>query len=264
MEFEYFSPEEYENAFVHFGGIRKKIADLVVSLCGSESMNVLDFLAGHGYLGLEISKTSPSSKVIGFGLPNDVLTHLRLREQMTHPEFISNIDYVSAEGASLPFSEGSFDLVVNFLGLEDLRMTMGLEGVERALSELSNHVSMGGFLQIGVVEYGDTPEEELTKEIWESIGLNCTFMPTTYYIDLLESLGMRLVNSVIFKFPKKMTTEQAQEELEFACNEAPNIYAKFGVHAISFKELWNEFGDRIEEHGMTYWARIRVLVFRKV
>jgi hypothetical protein len=61
-----------------------------------------------------------------------------------------------------------------------------------------------------------------------------------------------------------MTPEQAREELEFACNEAPKIYAPFGVHAISSHDLWKQFGDRIEEHGMAYWSRLRVLVFRKL
>ncbi|MGD9396684.1 MAG: class I SAM-dependent methyltransferase [Candidatus Thorarchaeota archaeon] len=264
MEFEYFSSEEYENAFVHFGDIRKRIANLVVSLCKIDSMIVLDFLAGHGYLGLEVSKTSQSIKVVGIGLPNDVLTHLGIRKQLAQPEVFTSIDYVCTDGIALPFSEGSFDLVVNFLGLEDLKMTRGKEGVEKALKDLSSLVSLGGFLQLSIVEYGDTPEEQIAKGLWEAIGFDCTFFPENYYRELLEGLGLRLLNSVVFQFPKKMTSKQAKEEFEFACNEAPRIYAPFGVHAISFKELWSQFGDRIEEHGVAYWSRIRVLVFRKV
>ena len=264
MEFEYFSPEEYENAFVRFGDIRKKIAHLVVSLCRTDSMNVLDFMAGHGYLGLEITKTAQSSRVVGFGLPNDVLTHLRLREKLAQPELFYNIDYVCAEGTSLPFSKRSFDLVVNFLGLEDLNMTRGLDGVETVLNNLSELVTPGGFLQLSLVEYGNTPEEQVAKEVWETIGLGCTFYPTIHYQEVMESLGFRLLNSVLFQFPKKMTPAQTREELEFACNEAPKIFAPFGVRAIPFQELWEQFCDRIKEHGMAYWSRIRVLVFRKV
>ena len=264
MEFEYFSSEEYENAFVHFGDIRKRIASLVVSLCKTDSLMVLDFLAGHGYMGLEISRTSRSAKVVGFGLPNDVLTHLGLRKKLAQPELFSSTDYVCADGTSLPFLEGSFNLVVNFLGLEDLKMTKGKEEVEKALIDLSRLVSFGGFLQIGIVEYGETPEEQIAKDLWEAIGLGCTFLPVTYYREVLEGKGLRLLNSVVFLFPKKMTSEQAKEELEFACYEAPKIYAQFGVQAVSFQKIWNQFRDRIKEHGMAYWSRIRVLVFRKV
>jgi ubiquinone/menaquinone biosynthesis C-methylase UbiE len=264
VEFEYFSSEEYENAFTHFGDIRKRIANLVVSLCKTDSMNVLDFLAGHGYMGLEVSKASHSIKVVGVGLPNDVQTHLGLREELTQSELFSSFDYVCTDCASLPFSEESFDLVVNFLGLEDLKMTTGKEGVEKALIDLSKLVSLGGFLQLSIAEYGNTPEEQVAKDLWEAVGLGCTFFPETYYREFLEGLGLRLLNSVVFQFPKKMTSKQAKEEFEFACYEAPKIYAPFGVHAISFKELWNQFGDRIEEHGVAYWSRIRVLVFRKV
>ncbi|MHA2396313.1 MAG: hypothetical protein ACXAC0_06375 [Candidatus Thorarchaeota archaeon] len=155
-------------------------------------------------------------------------------------------------------------MVVNFLGLEDLMMTRGSEGVEKALVGLSTLVTMGGFLQLSMVEYGDTPEEQIAKEIWETIGLGCTFLPEIYYREIIEGLGMRLLNSVVFQFPKKMTPEQVREELEFACNEAPKIFAPFGVYAISFKDLWEQFGDRIEKHGVAYWSRIRVLVFRNV
>ena len=264
MEFEYFSSEEYENAFVHFGDIRKRIASLVVSLCKTDSLMVLDFLAGHGYMGLEISRTSRSAKVVGFGLPNDVLTHLGLRKKLAQPELFSDTDYVCADGTSLPFLEGSFNLVVNFLGLEDLKMTRGQEGVEMALKDLSRLVSLGGFLQLSIVEYGNTPEEQIAKDLWEAVGLGCTFFPESFYREFLEDLGLRLLNSVVFQLPKKMTPKQAKEEFEFACNEAPKIYAPFGVHAITFKDLWNQFGTRIEEHGVAYWSRIRVLVFRKV
>jgi hypothetical protein len=264
MEFEYFSQEEYENAFVHFGDIRKKIANLVVSLCKIDSMNVLDYLAGHGYLGLEISKTAPSSNVVGFGLPNDVLTHRKLREKIAQPELFSSIDYVCTECTSLPFSEASFDLIVNFLGFDDLKMTRGPDGIKMALVVLSKLVTSGGFIQLSIVEYGNTPEEVIAKEVWDVIGLGSTFLSETYYREVLEGLGLRLLRSVSFRFPKKMTPKQAKEELEFACNEAPKIFASFDVHSISFHELWEKFRDRIDEHGMAYWSRIRVLVFRKL
>jgi ubiquinone/menaquinone biosynthesis C-methylase UbiE len=264
MEFEYFSPEEYQNAFVHFGGIRRKIANLVISHCRTDSLKILDFLAGHGYLSIELSRVSPGSKVIGIGLPSDVKTHRWLREQITQTELFANIHYVCTDCTSLPFSRGSFDLVVNFMGLEDLRMTRGTDGVEKALIGLSRLVTIGGFLQLSIVEYGDRPEEQIAKEIWETIGLGCTFLSENYYREIIEGLGLRLLNSVIFQFPKKMTPEQAREELEFACNEAPKIYAPFGVDAISFQDLWKQFGDRIEKHGVAYWSRLRVLVFRKI
>ncbi|MFX1607252.1 MAG: hypothetical protein ACFFDD_15305, partial [Promethearchaeota archaeon] len=107
-------------------------------------------------------------------------------------------------------------------------------------------------------------EEQVAKDVWEATGLGCTFFPESYYQEILEGLGLKLLTSVVFQIPKKMTPEQAKEELEFACNEAPKIFATFDVHAISFQELWEQFSNRIKEHGMAYWSRIRVLVFRKV
>jgi hypothetical protein len=161
----------------------------------------------------------------------------------------------------IPFSNGVFDVVINFLGLEDIKMTRGAEGVKLALSEMARVLDAKGLLQISLVEYGEFPEERLARVVWSATGLNPVFETREWYRQVLEALGLRLLLEEQFIYPKKMTAAQAKEELKFACNVAPSLFSEFGVSARNFESLWTEFGSRIKEHGMAYWSRIRVMLF---
>jgi len=264
MALDFFSDAEYRNAFDHFGGIRKKIAETVHKACSGRAGTILDVPAGHGYLTAEVSLQFPSSRLLGVGLPSDVDTYVRLRESRVYPrEVWEGIEYLCCDAAQLSLSDDSIDLVVNFLGLEDIKMTRGEEGVVSALSEMCRVLEVTGILQVSFTEYGDLPEERIAHEVWRATGLNVEFAPRGWYVETLEELGMTVTQERVFTFPKKMTAMQAEEELRFACEMAPKIFASFGVSSVSFKELWAEFGDQITEHGMAYWSRIRVIILQK-
>jgi len=264
MSFEFFSDAEYRNAFDHFGGIRKRIAEMVHQACAGHAGTILDVPAGHGYLTAEFSLLFPSNRLIGVGLPSDVDTYVRLRESDVYPKEIwSGTEYLCCDAVRLSLLDGSCDLVVNFLGLEDIKMTRGEEGVVSALSEMCRVLKANGLLQVSFTEYGDLQEERIAQEVWRATGLNVEFAPREWYVETLEGLGMTVALEEVFTFPKKMTADQAEEELRFACEMAPKTFTSFGVSAVSFKELWSEFGDQIAEHGMAYWSRIRVIILRK-
>lgn len=263
MRFDYFTDEEYESAFDHFGGIRSKIA-VFVSRCHSNSVNtILDVPAGHGYHIAEFSKIYPETKLIAAGLPSDVLSHRRLKDSdESIRKLLRNLEYLVCDATEIPLNDGKCDMIVNFLGLEDIRMTRGVKGVRAALGEMSRVLNSSGILQLSLVEYGDSEEERVAEEVWKTIGLDAIFFPCNWFLEEMRNLGMSLHSETVFVYPRKMTSNQAAEELEFACENAPSTFSEFGVSTISFDDLWNLFSDRIREHGMAYWSRIRVLLFR--
>ncbi len=264
MSFEFFTDDEYKDAFVWFGGIRSKIASLVSRIGESPLDTIVDIPAGHGYLALEFAKLHPSSRLLGVGLPSDIASYRRLRSSDAFPEeVLSRIDYLCGDAMYLPIGDNSCDLAVNFLGLEDIKMTRGEEGVRQALAEMVRVVKPSGLVQISLAEYGDLPEERIAKEVWKSTGLNVDFAPRDWYVQTLENANTKHADEDEFVYPKKMTAEQAKEELRFACEKTPQTYAPFGVSASSFEKLWSEHGKKIEEHGMAYWSRIRVILFEK-
>ena len=264
MTIHFFTDTEYEDAFVSFGGIRNKIASLMRETSKVDSGVILDIPAGHGYLSLEIAKKFPDCTVIGIGLPTDVesFLHTRPAENHSSAQWV-NVEYLACDATKLSLRSKSCEAVVNFLGLEDINMTRGPEGVKTALSEMERVTKKNGLIQISFVEYGDSPEERLAEEIWNRIGLGCVFWPRNDYVQYMDTLGLHPMSEEVFEYPRKMTVKQAEEELRFACEMAPKTFSEFHVKAITFSELWNQFGDRIEEHGVAYWPRIRVILFSK-
>ncbi|MHA2118022.1 MAG: class I SAM-dependent methyltransferase [Candidatus Thorarchaeota archaeon] len=263
MSFEFLTDLEYAEAFHRFGNIRKAIAELVHSATEGNANLVLDVPAGHGYLTAEFAHLFPSSQFLALGLRNDVDSHIALRKSDSYPQDVwTHVDYFACDAMKIPFSNGVFDLVINFLGLEDIKMTRGVEGIKLALSEMARVLDANGVLQISLVEYGEFPEEKLARAVWNATGLNPVFETREWYYQVLEALGLRLILEKQFIYPKKMTAAQAKEELKFACDVAPLLFSEFGVSTRSFESLWTEFGGRIKEHGMAYWSRIRVMLFQ--
>jgi len=77
---------------------------------------------------------------------------------------------------------------------------------------------------------------------------------------LISGSGLVPEYSMVFRTGKKLTVEQAKEEIVFACDNVPVIY---GRPARSFDEAWERFGDRITEHGMGHYSRLELFVTRK-
>lgn len=264
LSLQYFTDREYERAFFEFGNIRSKIADKIKRTSSLARGTILDFLSGHGLLSAEIVIGFPKSRMLGIGLRNDVETWKHLKNSMKYPQDIwSNFHYVLCDATQIPLKSSSCDMVVNFLGLEDLNMTCGWSGVEQAISEIDRITKKDALVQISMVEYGETPEEDLAGEIWNTIGLNAVFRNKEEYLKKFEEVNIHPIESLKFEHRRKMTAKQAREELRFACEEAPRIFSTFDVRAIKFDELWEKFGERIEDCGLAYWPRIQVVFLEK-
>ncbi|TFF67919.1 methyltransferase domain-containing protein [Candidatus Thorarchaeota archaeon] len=261
MCFQYFTDEEYNRAFVEFGGVRQRIAEKLEEYCHGTG-RILDAPAGHGYLGFAVAERLPGCRVVALGFQNDLDSYSRVRQQAQIPRStFCRVQYLLGDGTQIPLQSDSCLAVVNFLGLEDVMMTRGLSGVRRMLSEFTRVADPHGLIQLAVVEYGDLPEERVAKQVWDAIGLNAVFLESAQYVQILDELGIDLVEEELIPLNKKMTPSQAREEIRFACTEAPRIFRRFGVTARPFTEIWREFGHRIETHGMAYWSRLRLLFF---
>ena len=264
LSLQYFTDREYERAFFEFGNIRGKIADKMKQLSSREGGTILDFLSGHGLLSAEMAIRFPRSGILGIGLSNDVETWKHLKDSRKYPQgFWSNFQYLLCDATQVPLRSSSCDMIVNFLGLEDLNMTRGWSGVEKTISEIDRITKRDALIQISMAEYGKTSEEVLAEEIWNVIGLNAVFQNVEDYLTGFEEFNIHPIESFKFEHKRKMTAKQAKEELRFACEEAPRIFSPFDVRAIKFHELWEKFGERIEECGVAYWPQIRVIILAK-
>jgi SAM-dependent methyltransferase len=263
LPLDYFTDDEYQHAFFEFGDFRRYIAEHVRKLALMDDCVIIDLLSGHGLLSAEMAGLFPQSKIIGIGLGSDVESFIQLRRVGKYPAVRwRKFQYLQCNATHLPIRSSSCDLIVNFLGLEDVLMTSGREGLKKLFDEIGRITRPGALVQITLVEYGNTPEEKLAKEIWQKIGLNAMFLSREEYCTYMEDQGFQFQEECVLNLKKKMTKRQAREELEFACKDTPKTFSQFGVSTIGLDELWRLFGPQIEEMGMAYWSTIRVMIFR--
>lgn len=261
----FFTDREYEDAFVEFGGIRKRIVERLHQLVPKTNGLILDFLSGHGFLGIETARLFSDARIICTGLFNDITTFRQVRLSKSLPQTIWNqLDYIECDVTTTPLKSDSCDIVTNFLGLEDLNMTRGKTGVEEALDEIDRVTKSGALVQISYVDYGEAPEQILAREIWDMIGLNAVFYDREEYIALLEKRHIFPIEEFECEIQKKMTARQAKEELLFACEQAPKIFSNFQVKSLDFQDLWTKFSNRLELHGMAFWSPIHVIILSKI
>ncbi|MFX1367107.1 MAG: hypothetical protein ACFFAY_00690, partial [Promethearchaeota archaeon] len=102
--FTYFSDEEYHRVFGEFEGVRKKIATLIAGEMQNKNLEVLDLLAGHGYLSAELAQVCPNCMIHGTGLKNDLDSFTALKASGIYPSSVwKNISYTKCDVTTLPF-----------------------------------------------------------------------------------------------------------------------------------------------------------------
>ncbi|MFX0114966.1 MAG: class I SAM-dependent methyltransferase [Candidatus Hodarchaeota archaeon] len=256
--------EEYNRFWFAFEGIRAKIADILFPYGLQKAKWILDVPAGHGLLAHEIALRTTIGQVIGLGLRNDARDFKATQRLLEFSEGLGNVTYVQCDATKLSFGENCFDFIVNFLGLEDIHMTRGEKGLSESFTEFTRILRPGGILQIAVSIIGDEPDEILSQEITEYIGHKAIFKKKEFFKQQFEKNGIQLLKEKWLYSQKKLTAEQAAEELQFACEQTPKTFQDFEVKCRSFKEVWEKFSERIQEIGMAYYSDICVLIGQKI
>ncbi|MFX0095606.1 MAG: class I SAM-dependent methyltransferase [Candidatus Hodarchaeota archaeon] len=266
MKNEFMTDEEYKNCFVDFWGIRTKIVNLLSAYRLQAGVRVLDVPAGHGFLSYEVAKVIHQGVIHAIGLQNDLETYQKFfhsPKSKADQNFLKLITYHVMDATQLDFPSETVDFVVNFLGLEDINMTRGVEGVKKSLAEFVRVLKPKGIVQLTLCLEGDEPDQVIAQQVMDFIGFNAIFHPKEFYIRELENLGVEILAKNWFYTQRKMTATQAKEELEFACTETAKIFQDYNVRTISFEELWDKFGKQIEIHGMAYYSNLCVLIGQK-
>lgn len=124
----------------HYSDMRKQFAELTRKLMETANpqpgMSVLDLASGTGEPALPIaSRVAPDGKVVATDLSEEMLKMLK---QNADEQGISNIETHVADAESLPFEDGTFDLVTSRFGI------MFFAEAERALSEIRRVLKPNG------------------------------------------------------------------------------------------------------------------------
>jgi SAM-dependent methyltransferase len=165
------------------------------------------------------------------------------------------------DATALGLPPESFDAVANFLGLEDVAMTRGRDGVQRAFLEASRVLRPGGVLSAVLM----TPDLAQTQAQQTEIALfsylcGATWYPMGQYRSMLGRAGFEVHAVLELRTGRKLTPRQAEQEIRFACENVPELY---GVAVHSFDEVWDRFGESIRRHGMGHYSALAQLSCRR-
>ena len=140
MTEKYITDRGYPQYFSTLNGLRGRILQ---NLPIEPDMRILDLATGYGFLAIETAMRYPDVTILGIDLVRSDVETAKTRAERYG--LSKRIRFFQMDATQLAFSCNSFDGVVNFLGLEDIHMTRGKEGVGRTFSEVSRILRPGGF-----------------------------------------------------------------------------------------------------------------------
>lgn len=254
---EYVTDGEYPTYFARLNGLRAKIAS---DLPLKERMCILDVATGWGYFAIEVAKREDNLKIMGIDITqNDVKNARKTVEQNSLGEWIK---IVQMDASNMVFPTGNFDMVVNFLGLEDIHMTRGKLGIHRTFLQVSRVLKTRGYFCFTVMppEEMETEAQKIEVALFSYI-CGATWLGAKDYKKMLEETEFRLIRKRKYCTGKKLSPIQAKTEVEFACNETPKIY---GVETLPFEKVWQRFGKYIGKNGLGHYSNVVLFIAQKV
>jgi len=257
MTEKYISEKEYPTCFSKLSGLRTRIAKTLPIKSG---MKILDLGTGYGYFAIEIAKLHKNVKVVGIDISEiDILnTERNVREK----NLTNRIQVLKMDATKLDFQDESFDMVINFLGLEDLFMTRGKTGVQRTFFEIKRVLKPGRYFCFVTMlpEDMETEAQKIEVALFSYIS-DATWLSKKEYEAMLKKVGLELIQVKSFYTWKKLGPELARQEIKFAIENAEKIYEK---KPHPFEDVWKRFGRKITRYGLGHYSKVVLMVAQKI
>jgi ubiquinone/menaquinone biosynthesis C-methylase UbiE len=249
MNEEYITDDEYPDYFLKLNDLRPRI---VQALPIKPGMQILDLATGYGIFALEIARAKTDSRIVGIDIADDGTTNAA--HKIADRGFADRIDIIRMDASETAFRDMTFDMAVNFLGLEDIHMTRGKEGVRRTFFETERVIKPDGYFNFVVMppEAMVTEAQKLEVELFSYI-CGATWLSLDEYLRFLEMSGLRFVDKRAYNTFKKLTPDQAKREIAFACENVPRIY---GIKTPPLGKVWSRYGRAIEKYGLGHYSRV--------
>jgi ubiquinone/menaquinone biosynthesis C-methylase UbiE len=254
---QYITNSEYQTYFQKLSGLRPRIArDLPIR----PGMRILDVATGEAFFAIEVAKRDDSLRVTGVEITQ---SGIRDSKKNIRKEGLSDrVEVVKMDATRMSFESEEFDMAVNFTGLEDIHMTRGKAGVLQTFHQVSRVLKPESFFCFVVMppEEMETEAQKIEVTLFSYI-CDATWLSAKEYERCLSEAGFRLIRKEQYYTGKKLTPEQAEAEIKFACKNDPKIY---GIATPSFEEVWVNFGHRIEESGLGHYSKVVLMIAQKI
>ena len=256
MHESYVSREEYPTFYKTLDGLRTKVAIRIPII---PHAHILDIATGYAYFAVELAQRADDIRVTGIDISDDSVHNARAT--VAEHGFHERINIIRMDATRMHFADGVFDMAVNFAGLEDIHMTRGREGVVKVFYEAHRVLKPGALFCFVVmpIDEMDTDAQELEVALFSYI-CNATWLTLPEYRALACQTGFDIIECEQFTTGKKLTAEQTQEEIHFACDQVPRIY---GIATPHFDDVWKKFGRAIEEHGCGHLSKTVLFITKR-
>jgi ubiquinone/menaquinone biosynthesis C-methylase UbiE len=256
MKEEYVTAEEYPSYFSKLNNLRPTIiSDLPIEA----NTRILDLATGYGFFALELAQRENGLEIVGIDISlRDIL---QARRNLGEYDLADRIEFIEMDAADMSFRSKSFDMIVNFLGLEDIHMTRGKTGVQNTFLEASRVLRPHGLICfVGMPpDEMETEAQKIEVAVFSHI-CGATWLDTGEYQEMLLRAELKPIWRRCYYTGKKLSPEHTETEIRFASENVPRVY---GVDARSYEETWARFGEDIERNGMGHYSKVVLFVARK-
>ena len=146
---------EIDGLDIGWGGVQRWITSVLpLQTCRQH----LDFACGYATFVAQLAWRFPDLKIVGVNI--DFEGPPALAEELAAQAGVADrCEFVHADAREMPLPSGSFDSASCFLGLQDIEIGFGEEGVRDALSEAVRILKRGGILAVA----DEFPAEKLRQ-----------------------------------------------------------------------------------------------------
>jgi len=236
----------FELAYSRFGEARRWLVEQV-------NLNphwlVLEVGYGQGYLTMELASVLSDGKVVGIDLLHEHSTIAVTRWFARQFGMEKRIALFACDSIDLPFREGSFDAVVSFLALQDIKSTRGNKGVISTVNEACRVAKKNGTVAIADDSFpcckpkGDQGMLfAAIKRYWHKL------LPSMKeIIEAMEKNGISQVKVLSYDPKERLLPKDAERELRLSVEWAK----PFGVK-VDFDDFWREAGEVVRKQGRVF------------
>jgi ubiquinone/menaquinone biosynthesis C-methylase UbiE len=235
----------FELADIRFGEARKW---LVEQISPSRPGLVLEIGYGQGYLTLE-AVSSLSADVVGLDLLHEHSTVAVTRWYARHFGMERRITLMACDSTSLPLRGESFDAVISFRALQDIKSTRGNKGVLATVKEACRVAKKNGTVAIADDSFPSCkPAGQqgrlfcAIKRYWRNL------LPSAAKItEVMEKNAVSQVKVLSYDPKESLLPKDAERELRLSVECAEPL----GVN-VDFDGFWNEVSEVVERDGRIF------------
>lgn len=243
----------FELADIRFGEARRWLVEQVNP---NSDWLILEIGFGQGYLTMELASALSVGKVIGIDVLREHSTIAVTRWIARQIGMERRIALLVCDSIKVPFRKGSFDAVVSFRALQDIKSTRGNKGVLTTIKEACRVVKENGIVAIADDSFpcckpkGDQGRLfNAIKRYWGNL------LPSTKEImDAMEKNGISQPRVLSYDSGESLLPKDAERELRLSVEWVK----PFGVR-VDFNNFWKEAGEIIKKQGR-FFPQITLLL----